>query len=71
MLLCNNVYRKKNKWLWTTASEQFKIACNVIPFLTKRFLSPFFYVRLNVRLDINIEFLKIAKSEPIASIEQV
>ena len=53
----------QNGWLWTAASEQFKIAaCNVIRFLTINFFSALFY---NVKLNVNIEFLKIATSEPM------
>ena len=59
----------ENGWLWTAASEQSKIAaaCNVIRFLTIKFLSAFFY---KVTLNVNKEFLKIATSEPIACTEQ-
>ena len=58
----------ENEWQWTAASEQFKIAaCHVIRFLTIKFFSAFFY---NITLNINIEFLKIATSEPIVSTEQ-
>ena len=47
-------------------SEQSNVAaCNVIRFLAIKIL--FFY---NVTLNVNTEFLKTAKSEPIVSIEQ-
>ena len=47
----------ENGWLWTAASEQSKIfACNVIRFLTIKFLSALFH---NVTLNVNVEFLKI------------
>ena len=50
------------------ASEQSKIAaCNVIRFLT---IKIFFGILLNATLNVNTEFLKIAKPEPIVSIEQ-
>ena len=50
------------------ASGQFKIgACNVIRFLTVKILSAFFY---SGTLNVNIEFLKIATSEPKVSTEQ-
>ena len=39
----------------------------IIQFRTKKFLSAFFY---NVTLNVNIEFLKIAMSEPIVSTKQ-
>ena len=57
----------ENRWLWTTASEQSKIAaCNVIQFLA---IKIYFGLIYKVRLTVYIEFLKIAISEPILSIE--
>ena len=51
------------------ASEQSNIAaCNVIWFLTIKISFGFFY---NVTLNVNTEFLKIAKPGPVVSIEQV
>ena len=52
----------------TAVSEQFKIAaCNVVRFLTLKTLSALFY---NVTPNVNMEFLKIAMSEPIVSTKQ-
>ena len=51
------------------ASEQFKIAaCNVIRFLIIKIYLTLFY---NVTLNVVLEFLKIASSEPIVSRNQV
>ena len=50
------------------ASEQSKIAaCNVIRFLTIKIS---FGILLSVTLNVNMEFLKIAKPQLIVSIEQ-
>ena len=54
-------------WL-ASASEQSKIAAfNEIWFLAIKIFLAFFY---NVTLNVNIEFLEIATSEPIVSTEQ-
>ena len=60
---------KKDQWPWTAASEQSNVAAyNVIGFLTIKIS---FGILLNVTLNVNTEFLKIAKPEPIVSTEQV
>ena len=58
----------QNGWLWTAASEQSRIAaCNFIRFLR---IKIFFRILYKITLNVNIDFLKIATSQPIVSKEQ-